>query len=93
MLSSLEASMPQVVHWNVPAGGLFLWLTLPDFLDSEKLLRVAFDEQKVTFVAGAPFFVNGEGHNTLRLAFSKENEDNIRAGILKLANVFKAHLE
>lgn len=93
MLSSLEASMPHVVHWRVPAGGLFLWLTLPDFLDSEKLLRVAFDEQKVTFVAGAPFFVNGEGHNTLRLAFSKENEDNIHAGILKLASVFKAHLE
>jgi 2-aminoadipate transaminase len=93
MLSSLETSMPRSIHWMIPAGGLFLWLTLPDSLDSEKLLRVAFEEEKVIFVIGSPFFVNGEGRNTLRLAFSKENEDNIRTGILKLSKVFKAHLE
>ena len=93
MLSSLKTSMPQGVHWMVPAGGLFVWLTLPDSLDSEKLLRVAFDEEKVIFVIGSPFYVNGEGQHTLRLAFSKENEDNIRTGVLKLSNVFKAHLE
>jgi 2-aminoadipate transaminase len=92
MLSSLENSMPQGVRWMIPAGGLFVWLTLPDSLDSEKLLRVAFEEEKVIFVIGAPFYVNGEGHHTLRLAFSKENEDNIRIGVLKLSNVFKAHL-
>lgn len=93
MVSSLQTSMPRGVHWMIPAGGFFLWVTLPDSLDSEKLLQVAFDEQKVIFVIGSPFFVNGEGHNTLRLAFSKENEDNIRAGILKLSKVFRAHLE
>jgi 2-aminoadipate transaminase len=93
MRNSLEALMPRGVHWMTPAGGLFLWLTLPESLDSEKLLRVAFNEQKVIFVVGCPFFVNGEGHNTLRLAFSKENEDNIRTGILKLSRIFKAYLE
>jgi len=93
MLSSLETSMPQGVHWMVPAGGLFVWLTLPDSLDSEELLRVAFDEEKVIFVIGSPFYVNGEGQQTLRLAFSKENEDNIRTGVLKLSNIFRAHLE
>ena len=93
MLASLEASMPGGIRWTRPDGGLFLWMWLPDTLDSEKLLNVAFEEEKVTFVIGSPFFVNGEGQNTLRLAFSKENEDNIHAGILKLSKVFKAHLE
>lgn len=93
MLASLETSMPRGIRWTRPEGGLFLWMWLPEALDSEKLLNIAFEEEKVTFVIGSPFFVNGEGQNTLRLAFSKENEDNIHAGILKLAKVFKAHLE
>lgn len=93
MLASMEALMPGGIRWTRPAGGLFLWVWLPESLESEKILNVAFEEEKVTFVIGSPFFVNGEGHNMLRLAFSKENEDNIHAGIHKLAKVFKAHLE
>jgi 2-aminoadipate transaminase len=93
MLESLQASMPAGVQWTQPAGGLFLWVTLPETLDSGALLEEAIERVQVTYVSGHPFYVNGEGRHTLRLAFSKESEDNIRAGIPKLAQVFRNHLE
>jgi 2-aminoadipate transaminase len=93
MLESLQASMPAGVQWTRPAGGLFLWVTLPESLDSGALLEEAIERVQVTYVSGHPFYVNGEGRHTLRLAFSKESEDNIRAGIPKLAQVFRNHLE
>jgi len=46
----------------------------------------------VSYVIGQPFHVNGRGAHTLRLAFSKENEDNIALGIERLARVFKSYL-
>jgi 2-aminoadipate transaminase len=93
MLESLQTFMPPEVRWTNPAGGLFLWVILPESLDSEKLLDESIEQAKVTYVFGHPFFVDGQGRNTLRLAFSRESEDNIRAGIQKLAQVFKRHLE
>ena len=93
MLESLQASMPAGVRWTRPAGGLFLWVTLPEILDSEALLEEAIERVQVTYVFGHPFYVNGQGRHTLRLAFSKESEDNIRAGIPKLAQIFRNHLK
>ena len=93
MLHALEDYMPPDVCWTRPAGGLFVWVTLPDHLDSEKILNLALEQEKIAYVIGQPFHANGEGRNTLRLAFSKESEDNIRLGIQKLAKVFKSHLE
>jgi 2-aminoadipate transaminase len=92
MLGALAACMPAGVSWTRPGGGLFLWLTLPDRLDSETLLADAI-KAKVTYVPGRPFHVNGKGSNTLRLAFSKESADNIGSGIDQLARVFRRHLE
>jgi 2-aminoadipate transaminase len=93
MLASLEQSMPSVIQWTRPAGGLFLWIVLPEHLDSEAILPESIDQAKVIYVPGYPFHVNNAGRNTLRVAFSKESEDNIRSGISRLAQVFKHHLE
>jgi 2-aminoadipate transaminase len=93
MLTSLEQAMPSEVQWTRPAGGLFLWLVLPDRLNSEAVLTESIEQARVIYVPGHPFHVNDKGHNTLRVAFSKESEDNIRAGIHRLAQVFKRHLE
>ena len=92
MLAALEQFMPQEVRWTRPAGGLFVWVVLPERLNSETILPESL-EAKVIYVPGHPFHVNDTGRNTLRVAFSKESEDNIRAGIHKLAQVFKLHLE
>lgn len=93
MLASLEQAMPSEIHWTRPAGGLFLWVVLPERLDSEAILPESIEQARVIYVPGHPFHVNGTGRNTLRVAFSKESEDNIRAGIHRLAEIFKHHLE
>jgi 2-aminoadipate transaminase len=92
MLKSLKRYMPSAVRWTQPKGGLFLWITLPHHLNSETLLLECLENEKVSYVIGQPFHVNGDGSHTLRLAFSKENEDNIALGIERLARVFKSHL-
>jgi len=92
MLEALKQAAPSCIRWTEPQGGLFLWITLPEGCNSEAILSACL-EANVSYVVGRPFHVNGEGINTLRLAFSKESEDNIRVGIEKLASVFKNHLE
>jgi len=92
MLEVLKQSMPSSIRWTEPQGGLFLWVTLPEGCNSEAILSACL-EANVSYVIGRPFHVNGEGINTLRLAFSKESEDNIRVGIERLATVFQNHLE
>jgi len=93
MLESLRKFMPNSVRWTEPEGGLFLWVTLPQNQNSEQLLDSCLKQASVSYVIGQPFHVNGEGSNCLRLAFSKESEDNIRVGIERLAKVFKSHFE
>jgi 2-aminoadipate transaminase len=93
MLASLEEAMPSEIQWTRPAGGLFLWVVLPERLDSEAILTESIEQARVVYVPGHPFYVSEAGRNTLRVAFSKESEDNIRAGIQRLAQIFKNHLE
>lgn len=93
MLESLEKAVLPGVQWTRPEGGLFLWITLPARLDSEALLSESIESARVAYVPGHPFYVDDAGRNTLRVAFSKESEDNIRVGIDRLAQVFRRHLE
>ena len=63
---------------------MFLWLTLPDGIDVNELLRRAIDHQ-VAFVPGAAFFANGGGANTMRLNFSHPEAERIVEGVRRLA--------
>lgn len=89
MLDVLEKNMPDSVTWNRPAGGMFLWVTLPEGADAQQVLAKAV-EQKVAYVPGAPFFANEVQGNTLRLAFVTVPEPKIREGIARLAEIFKS---
>jgi 2-aminoadipate transaminase len=84
MLSALERHMPEGVAWTRPAGGMFVWLTLPAHIDSAELLQSALD-QKVAFVPGGPFYANGGGRNTMRLNFSHSSPERILEGVKRLA--------
>lgn len=84
MLAALKAHFPPGVTWTRPQGGLFLWLKFPDTLDAADLLTSAIDE-KVAFVPGESFFVDGSGRNTARLNFSNASPDRINEGIARLA--------
>ncbi|MDD5542500.1 MAG: PLP-dependent aminotransferase family protein [Acidobacteriia bacterium] len=92
MLAALEKHFPEGTRWNRPRGGLFVLVTLPEGMDSEALLKMALDEYNVSFVSGKPFFVDGQGANTIRLAYSKETAGNIEEGIRRLGELIKKHL-
>ena len=89
MLSALRAEMPAGVRWVDPAGGLFVWVTLPEGMDTERMLEAAVAEG-VAYVAGAPFFVDGGGANTMRLTFAKEDAPTIAEGVKRLARAVRA---
>ena len=87
MLSALDEHMPTGVKWNQPAGGMFLWLELPENMDSEEMLKKAL-ARNVAYVPGTPFYANEPVRNTLRLAFVTVPEEKIRAGVKVLGEVF-----
>nr|WP_269044644.1 PLP-dependent aminotransferase family protein [Paenarthrobacter sp. Z7-10] len=89
MLDALEQHMPAGVSWTKPAGGFFIWLTLPAQIDTYPLLQQGIDAG-VVFVPGAAFTSVEGPSNKLRLAFSSATEDNIREGVRRLAPVLAA---
>jgi 2-aminoadipate transaminase len=92
MLAAMEKYFPEEVTWIRPQGGLFLWVTLPEGVDTEELLVEAVKE-KVAFVPGTAFFANGDGHNTMRLNFSNARPEMIEEGIRRLGRVIAKRLE
>jgi 2-aminoadipate transaminase len=92
MLEELENNMPEGTDWTHPKGGLFLWVTLPEGIDTTKLLIKAV-EKKVAFVPGNSFHPLGGGENTMRLNFSNAQPEMIRIGIKRLAETIKENLQ
>jgi len=93
MLQALEEFFPPEVTWTRPQGGLFLWVTLPEGMDSQALFQSALAEN-VAFVPGDSFYAgNGpESCRHLRLNFSHPNPEQIREGIRRLAVAVKSQL-
>ncbi len=91
MIDTLEEHMPEGVHWIKPQGGLFLWITLPECLDSRDLFQDSVNK-KVAFVPGGQFFAEGGGNNCIRLNFSNAIPEKINEGICRLSEVVKEHL-
>ncbi|MBP6116439.1 MAG: PLP-dependent aminotransferase family protein [Neisseriaceae bacterium] len=88
MLAALAQYMPETVRFNQPEGGMFIWLTLPEHVNTTALLAKAI-ERKVAFVPGEPFFATDIQHNCLRLAFVTVTEAQIDAGVRILAELIK----
>lgn len=89
MLSTLAANMPPGVTWTEPNGGFFLWLTLPESIDTSALIHTALADN-VAFFHGAAFLPNSERSNELRLAFSAVAAEKIVVGVERLAKVVTA---
>ena len=88
MLALLEKYMPTGVSWTHPEGGLFLFLTLPEGVDTVALYDRALSAG-VAYVAGSFFFVDGSHRNTMRLNFSFLDASRMEAGIKLLAEVIQ----
>ncbi len=86
MLQMLEKYMPKGVKWTHPEGGLFLWVTVPEQIDTQKMLELAVKEQHVAYVAGFDFYPpRSARRNDLRLNFSYSSFEQIEEGIKRLA--------
>jgi 2-aminoadipate transaminase len=88
MRAALEHHLPTGCRWNVPAGGMFFWLELPENVDALALLPKAV-ERGVAFVPGAAFFADHAKANTLRLSFVTVPPATIERGIELLASALK----
>jgi 2-aminoadipate transaminase len=88
MLDSLAEHFPREAEWTHPEGGLFIWATLPDYIDTTDLLARALD-QHVAFVPGRAAFLDGRGGSSMRLNFSGVGEDLIREGVRRLGEVVR----
>ena len=91
MMKAFEKYMPEGVTWTKPEGGLFLFITLPEYMDSEVLFKKAI-EKKVAFVIGHAFYCNGKGRNTMRINFSYVPKEISEIGVKRLAEVIKAEM-
>ena len=86
MVSLLEKYMPEGVTWTYPEGGLFLFLTLPEGVDTIDMYDVALSKG-VAYVAGSFFFLDGSHRNTMRLNFSFIAEEKMEPGLKLLGEI------
>jgi 2-aminoadipate transaminase len=87
MLATLERYMPDGARWTNPQGGFFIWVELPESIDTVKILSKA-SEHGVNYLPGSACYASGRGKNSLRLAFSYVPLEQIEPGIRKLGEIF-----
>ena len=92
MLAALDEHLPAGATWTVPAGGFYVWLTLPEGLDAKAMLPRAVTA-RVAYVPGTAFYADGFGSRCMRLSFCFPTPERIREGVRRLAAVIDAELE
>lgn len=91
MLKTLDAHMPDGVEWTKPAGGMFLWATFPDAIDTRAMFPKAA-ERNVAYVHGRSFYFDGRGAHQARLNFSNPTDEKLVEGMKILSEVTEAEL-
>lgn len=92
MLGRIAAQFPKGAQHTTPEGGMFLWITLPEGINTTKMLERAVS-RKVAYVPGSPFFALGGGENTMRLSYSCATPEQIDRGIDALAETIREGLD
>ena len=93
MVDALRTHFPVEATWTEPQGGLFIWATLPDYIDTGDLLAKALRED-VAFVPGQAAYVDeSRGRSSMRLNFSGVGEEEIREGIRRIGKAIGEQVE
>jgi 2-aminoadipate transaminase len=91
MQAGLEKNFSDIGRWTSPRGGLFLWVELFDkTIDTLPVFEQSVAEDKVAFIPGKPFFVDGKGLHCLRLSYSNVTDHNIGTGLETLGRRLRA---
>src|SRR3954463_3718297 len=88
MLDALAEHFPREASWTRPQGGLFIWATLPEYIDTTDLLARPLSHN-VAFVPGRAAYLDGRGGSSMRLNFSGVSDDDIREGIRRIGDVVR----
>ena len=91
LLSALHDLMPAGTTWTRPTGGLFVWATLPEGLDSKAMMPRAI-AARVAYVPGTGFYGDGTGRGNMRLNFSFSAPERLREGVRRLSGVMEQEL-
>lgn len=91
MLDALQEHFPDSCQWTRPTGGMFIWASVPEFIDTAAILPQVVSECKVAYVPGMPFYTDNDNapKNNLRLSFVTVAEDKIQEGISNLGRFIK----
>jgi len=92
MLESLDAYFPKSATWTKPAGGFYVWVTLPPEIDTKAMMPKAI-AAKVAYVPGTAFYADGFGSWSMRLSYCHPTPERIREGIKALGNVVTQEIE
>ena len=91
-LRALAGMVPSECHWTRPAGGFYVWLRLPDGINSKAMLPRAISS-RVAYVPGTGFYADGSGGQYARLCYSLPDPDRIGEGIRRLAAVIETEMQ
>jgi 2-aminoadipate transaminase len=91
-LHALDEEFPEGCRWTRPTGGFYVWVTLPEHIDTSDLLAKAVSE-KVAYVPGSGFYADGNGKRNLRLCYSFPPPEEIREGVARLGGLLRQELE
>jgi 2-aminoadipate transaminase len=91
-LEALAGMMPPGCHWTRPGGGFYVWLRLPDGINSKAMLPRAISS-RVAYVPGTGFYADGSGGQYARLCYSLPAPDRIAEGVRRLASVIENEVQ
>ena len=92
MAEALRRHLPEGSQWQLPQGGMFFWVRLPEGCDAMALLHQAV-AAGIAYVPGAAFYAHAADVRTLRLSFVTLSPQEITDGIALLGNVLREHLQ
>ena len=92
MLEALHEHFPAAATWTEPEGGLFIWATLPEYIDTGDLLAKAL-RADVAFVPGQAAYIDERGRSSMRLNFSGVDAGEIREGVRRIGKAIAEQVE
>ncbi|AXB46252.1 PLP-dependent aminotransferase family protein [Amycolatopsis albispora] len=92
ILSALEQHMPPGCSWTHPDGGFYVWVTVPEGVDTKAMLPRAVTA-RVAYASGTGFYADGFGSRQMRLSYCYPTPERIREGVRRLAAVLESEMD
>ena len=87
MIQSLEIEFGSIAEFDMPKGGIFIWITFPDIINTNQLYKAA-SKKGIALNPGSEWVSTpSEGINKIRLCFANPSEKTIKEGVTQLAQV------